>query len=213
MVAAGVRRGRSGPRHWNAPPRDVDAFDAKADAQAVLAALGFAVDNLQIAAEAPSWYHPGRSGVLKLGPKNVLAAFGELHPTVLQALDAKGPLVGCEIFLDALPLSKAKPSKTRPALVMSDLPAVERDFAFVVDAAVSAEQLVRAAKGVDKALVGAVGVFDLYEGPGVGAGRKSLALSVRLEPKQKTLTEAEIEAVAAKIVAAVAKATGATLRT
>ena len=212
-VASGVRRGRSGPRHWNAPPRDVDAFDAKADAQAALAALGFAVDNLQVAAEAPGWYHPGRSGVLKLGPKNVLAAFGELHPTVLQALDARGPLVGFEIFLDALPLSKAKPSKTRPALLMSDLPAVERDFAFVVDAAVSAEQLVRAAKGVDKALISGISVFDLYEGPGVGEGRKSLALSVRLEPKLKTLTEAEIDTVAAKIVAAVAKATGATLRT
>jgi phenylalanyl-tRNA synthetase beta chain len=211
-VAAGMRRGQSGPRHWSTAPRDVDAFDAKADAQAALAALGITIDNLQVAAEAPAWYHPGRSGVFRLGPKNVLAAFGELHPTVLQELDAKGPLVGFEIFLDALPLSKAKSGKTRPALAMSDLPTVERDFAFVVDSAVSADHLVRAAKSADKALIGPVRVFDLYEGPGVGEGRKSLALSVRLEPKIKTLTEAEIDAVAAKIVAAVAKATGATLR-
>jgi phenylalanyl-tRNA synthetase beta chain len=211
-VAAGVRRGRSGPRHWGQPPRDVDAFDARADAQAVLATLGIAVDNLQIATDAPSWYHPGRSGRLKLGPKTVLAAFGELHPSVLQALDVKGPLAGFEVFLDALPMPKARGGRTRPVLSASDLPAVERDFAFVVDRAVSADQLVRAAKSADRGLIGAVTVFDLYEGAGVGEGKKSLAITVRLEPKTKTLTEAEIEAVAAKIVAAVTKATGGTLR-
>jgi phenylalanyl-tRNA synthetase beta chain len=211
-VAAGVRRGRSGPRHWSAPPRDVDAFDAKADAQALLAALGFPADNMQIVAEAPGWYHPGRSGSFKLGPKLTIASFGELHPSVLQELDARGPLVGFELFLDALPLPKAKAGRTRAAFAVSDLPAVERDFAFVVDAAVNAEQLVRAARGVDRALITNVSVFDVYEGSGVGAGRKSLALTVRLEPKLKTLTEAEIEAVAGKIVAAVGKATGASLR-
>ena len=120
-----MRRGRSGPRHWSAPPRDVDAFDAKADAQAVLAALGFPADNMQIVAEAPGWYHPGRSGSFKLGPKLTIASFGELHPSVLQELDARGPLVGFELFLDALPLPKAKAGKTRAAFVLPGIAILE----------------------------------------------------------------------------------------
>ena len=211
-AATGLRRGRSGPRHWLSGGRDVDAFDVKADALALLGALGLAVETIQVGSDAPGWYHPGRSGVLRLGPKLVLAQFGELHPRVLAAMDVKGPLVGFEVLLDALPQARPKASKARAPLAASDLPAVERDFAFVVDRSVTADQLVRAAKSAEKVLIGQVSVFDVYEGSGVGEGRKSIAIAVRLEPKVKTLTEAEIDAAAAKIVAAVTKATGGVLR-
>jgi phenylalanyl-tRNA synthetase beta chain len=212
QVAAGLRVGQSGPRHWGAKPRPVDALDAKGDALALLAALGLSIENVQVAAEAPSWYHPGRSGALKLGPKTVLATFGELHPRVLAALDVKGPAVAFELFLDALPAPKAKDSKARPLLRLSAFQPVERDFAFVLDAGVSADQVIRAAKGADKALVSAVSVFDVYQGKGVPEGKKSLAIAVRLQPTSRTLTDAEIEGVGQKIVAAVMKATGASLR-
>ncbi len=212
MIAAGIRRGDTGERHWDKKPRPVGVFDAKADVVETLRGLGLPVDRLQAAAEAPGWYHPGRSGVLKLGPKNVLAAFGEIHPAVLEALDVKAPVVGFEIMLDALPLPKAKASRTRPRLEASDFQAVERDFAFVVDRDTPAQTLIAAAQGVDRQLVTSVNVFDVYEGKGVDDGKKSIALSIRLEPTKATLTDAEIDAVADKLVAAVTKATGGTLR-
>lgn len=212
MVAAGIRVGQTGPRHWGAPPRAVDAFDAKGDALGLVAQLGLTIDNLQVAAEAPGWYHPGRSGVIKLGPKTVLARFGELHPRVLEALDIKGPAVAFEVFLDALPAPKSKGTKARPLLKPSPFQPVERDFAFVLDAGIAADVVIRAAKGADKALVSAVSVFDVYQGKGVPDGKKSLAIAVKLQPVERTLTDAEIEAVGQKIVAAVVKATGATLR-
>ncbi len=211
-VAAGVRRGNSGPRHWAARPRPVDAFDAKADALALLAASGAPVDSLQVVADAPDWYHPGRSGQLKLGPRTVLAAFGEIHPAVLEHLDVKGPAVGFEVYLDAVPLPKDKGARTRPPLDAPDLPTVERDFAFIVAADVEARRVVRAARGADKVLIVDVSVFDVYQGKGVEEGCKSVAISVRLQPRDKTLTDTEIEAIAGKVVAAVAKATGGILR-
>ena len=212
QVAAGLRVGQSGPRHWGAKPRPVDALDAKGDALALLSSLGLSIENVQVATEAPQWYHPGRSGALKLGPKTVLATFGELHPRVLAALDVKGPAVAFELFLDALPAPKAKDSKARPLLRLSAFQPVERDFAFVLDASVSADQVIRAARGADKALVSAVSVFDVYQGKGVPEGKKSLAIAVRLQPTARTLTDAEIDSVGQKIVAAVVKATGASLR-
>jgi len=217
IVAAGIRSGRSGPRHWAAPPRPVDAFDAKADALALLAALGLSTDNVQAAAEAPAWYHPGRSGALKLGPKTVLAYFGELHPGTLRKLDADGPIAAFEVFLDALPAPKAKASKARPMLRLSAFQPVERDFAFVIDAGIEAAKVVAAVKTAGKDLVAgaaiaAVSVFDVYQGQGVPEGKKSLAISVKLQPTERTLTDAEIDAVGQRIVASVAKATGASLR-
>jgi phenylalanyl-tRNA synthetase beta chain len=213
LMATGVRVGQSGPRHWSQRPRPVDAFDAKGDALALLATLGAPVDNLQVTTDAPNWYHPGRSGVLRLGP-TVVAQFGELHPRVLKRLDVKGPAVAFELFLDRVPQAKAKKDggAARPMLEASPFQPVERDFAFVVDEATPAEKLIRAAKGADKALVANVGLFDVYAGPNLGAGKKSLALSVTLQPTERTLTDAEIEAVCAKIVAAVVKATGGSLR-
>ena len=212
MVAAGIRHGLTMPRHWTGGARASDAMDAKADAHAVLAAVGAPIDSLQVLNTPPAWYHPGRAGGLCLGPKNVLAWFGELHPGVLEAMDARGPLIGFEIYLDRVPASKTKRSRSRDGLEVSDLPAVERDFAFVVDSDVAAERLIRAARGADKALITEVGVFDVYAGEGIEEGKKSIAISVRLQPRTHTLTDAEIDAVAGRIVAQVKKATGAELR-
>jgi phenylalanyl-tRNA synthetase beta chain len=210
MMAAGLRHNMAVPRNWAGPARPVDAFDAKADALAVLAAIG-APDNLTTQPGAPDWYHPGRSGVIKLGDR-VMAQFGELHPELTAAADLKGPVAAFEVFLDAPPLPKAKATKARPKLVLSAFQPVERDFAFLVDATVEAEKLVRAARSADRALITAARVFDVYAGKGVPEGKKSLAIAVTLQPVERTLTDAEIEAVCNKIVAAVAKATNATLR-
>jgi len=210
-VAAALRAGEVITRHWLQPARPVDAFDAKADALRVLEAVGAPVENLQVTMDAPAWYHPGRSGALRLGPK-VLAFFGELHPRVLRAFDARGPVVASEVFLEEIPVPKQKGNKAKPP---ADLPAfqpVERDFAFVMDEEVPAEKAVRAAKGADRQLVQAVEVFDVYRGAGLPEGQKSVALAVILQPRDKTLTEADLEAVSAKIVQQVSKATGGTLR-
>ena len=211
LRAAGIRRGLAVPRQWQGQSRAVDVFDAKADALAVLDAAGAAVASLQIVAEAPAWYHPGRSGTIQMGPQNKLATFGEIHPRVLAAMDVKGPLVGFEVVLTAIPVPKAK-SATRAALNVSDLMSVNRDFAFVVDDGIEADKLVKAAKGADKVLIGDVTVFDVFAGGALGDGKKSLAIEVTLNPREKTLTDEEIEAVSARIVAQVQKATGGVLR-
>jgi len=210
-VAAGIRHNMAVPRNWAGPARTVDVFDAKADALAVLEAIGAPVDNMSAQAGAPDWYHPGRSGVIRLGDR-VMAQFGELHPEIVAGADLKGPVAAFEVFLDAPPLPKARPTKARPPLKLSAFQPVERDFAFIVDADVEAERLVRAARNADKALITAVRVFDVYAGKGVPGGKKSLAITVTLQPVERTLTDAEIEAASAKIVAQVAKATGAVLR-
>ena len=212
MVAGGVRSGRSGPRNWAATPRPADAFDAKADALAVLDAMGAPVDKLQVFDEAADWYHPGRSGSLRLGPKTVLALFGEIHPRVLRRMDVRGPVAGFEVMLDNLPKAKERKSAARPMLELSAFQPVERDFAFVLDQGVAAEAVVRAARSADKNLIAEVRVFDLFEGKSLGEGKKSLAVNVVLQPTEKTLTDADIEAVAGKVVAGVEKATGGVLR-
>ena len=202
----------NGPRHWAGERRPVDVFDAKADALAVLSAVGAPVDRLQTVAEGPAWYHPGRVGAFMLGPKNRLALFGEIHPRVLAAMDVAGPLVAFEVDLGAVPLPKSTRT-ARPALDASQFQAVTRDFAFVVPADVPADKLIRAAKGADKALIESVSVFDVFTGEAIGAGRKSIAMEVTLQPRDRTLTEDEIEKVSAAIVAAVRSATGGELRT
>ncbi|MEE8445922.1 MAG: phenylalanine--tRNA ligase subunit beta, partial [Alphaproteobacteria bacterium] len=184
---------------------------AKADALAVLGACGAPVENLRVTRDAPGWYHPGRSGALGLGP-NVLALFGEIHPGVLDAMGLAGPVAGFEVFLHRIPQPRARSGKTRPPLNASPFQPLGRDFAFVVDADVPADSLVRAARGADKALIGQVGVFDVYQGKGVGEGKKSIAIAVTLQPRERTLTDQDIEKVSAAIVAAVAKQTGGVLR-
>jgi phenylalanyl-tRNA synthetase beta chain len=210
-VAAGIRHNMAVPRNWAGPARAVDAFDAKADALAVLSAIGAPVENMSAQGGAPDWYHPGRSGAIKLGDR-VMAHFGELHPEITTSAGLRGPVAAFEVFLDAPPLPKAKATKARAKLVLSPFQPVERDFAFLVDEGVEAEKLVRAARNADKALITGARVFDLYAGKGVAEGKKSIAIAVTLQPVERTLTDAEIEAVSAKIVAQVAKATGAVLR-
>ena len=200
------------PRRWDRQAPD-DLFALKGDVIALLAELGAPVGSLQIAqGAAASWWHPGRSARLQLGPKAVLAEFGALHPGVLAGLDAEAPMLGFEIWLEALPEAKRKPAKTRPALELSPFMPLKRDFAFVVDETVAAGDLVKAVAAVDKALIANVWVFDLYAGKGVPNGKKSLALEVTIQPVDHTLTDAEIEAVSARIVAAAEKALGAKLR-
>lgn len=210
----GVLIGATAERDPYASRRMVDVYDAKADAEAVLAALG-APTKVSISREVPGWWHPGRSGRIMLGPKTELGVFGEVHPKVLAALDVKGPAVAFTVHPGAIPAARAK-TATRSALHLADLQAVDRDFAFVVDAEVEALTLVNAAAGADKALIESVRVFDEFSGDKaeaqMGPGKKSLALTVRLQPTEKTLTDEEIEAVAGKIVEKVTKATGGTLR-
>ncbi|HVY12489.1 MAG TPA: phenylalanine--tRNA ligase subunit beta, partial [Alphaproteobacteria bacterium] len=210
LQAAGLRAGLVQPRHWSGKERAADVFDAKADAMAALEAAGVPPSSLQTAREAAGWYHPGRSGVLKQGTLT-FAQFGEIHPAILQKLDIRGPVAAFEVFLDALPALKAS-GPARSLLNLPDLQPVRRDFAFILDEAVEAEKLVRAVKNAGRELISDVTVFDVYVGEGVPKGQKSLAVEVRLQPREKTLTEAELDALSDKITAAANKATGAVLR-
>jgi len=210
-VAVGIRSGKFNDRHWDEPQRDVTVYDAKADAIAALTALGAPAANLQVFEEAPNWYHPGRSGTLRLGPKNILAAFGEIHPSILKTMDVDGPIVGFEVFVDAAPKPKKK-GASRGALNVSNLQSVERDFAFVVARDTKATDLVKAVKSADKKLIAAVTIFDVYEGEHMDADKKSVALSVTLTPRNATFSDKEIEAVSSAVIAAAERAVGAVLR-
>jgi phenylalanyl-tRNA synthetase beta chain len=211
LHASGIRRGMTRVRHWSGERRPVDVFDAKADALAVLSVAGAPADRLQTLAEGPAWYHPGRVGSLMLGPKNRLASFGEIHPRVLAALDVSGPLVAFEVNLNAVPVA-ARARTSRPPLEASDLQAVTRDFAFLVANSVPADTVVRAARSADKILIRDVSVFDVFAGEALGPGAKSVAIEVTLQPRERTLTDEEIDRVSASVVAAVRKATGGELR-
>jgi phenylalanyl-tRNA synthetase beta chain len=216
-AAAGVRRALAKPsgigRHWSKRDGEVDAFDAKADALSVLTAAGASASALQVVPGGPSWFHPGRSGTIQIGPQNVLGHFGELHPRALEALDAEGPLVAFEVILERIPEPKAKATRAKPSLELSPFQPVERDFAFVAERNVKAADIVRAAQAADRKLIVGVGVFDVYEGAGIEPGKKSIAIAVTIQPRDKTMTDAEIDALAARIVAEVNKRTGGVLRT
>lgn len=215
QLASGVRLGRSqlagSGRDWRGNASDADTFDVKADAAALLSALGLDVSKVQVTRDAPAWFHPGKSGVIRLGPKMVLAHFGEVHPATLKLLDIDGPASAFEIFLHALPPEKRK-ARARAPLNASDLLPVRRDFAFVVDKATEAGAMIRAATGAEKALISNVSVFDVFEGKALGEDKKSVAIEVTLQPTTKTLTDAEIDKVSDKVIAAVQKATGAAIR-
>jgi phenylalanyl-tRNA synthetase beta chain len=210
--ASGVRTGHDRERHWSGPPRPVDAIDAKADAMAALAAAGVKLEAVAVTTDAPEHYHPGRSGRLMLGPKTVLAEFGELHPRLVPLFELEGPVVGFELLLDRLPRPRARPGRSRPPLDASPYPPVDRDFAFVVAEAVTADALLKAIRSADKALIRDATLFDVYRGTGVPEGHKSMAIAVRLQAADRTLTEALIEPVVQRIVQAAHKATGAELR-
>ena len=215
IAAAAVRRGRaksdSEGRQWSGGGV-VDVFDAKRDAMTLLSALEVNTHAVQVVPSGPPFLHPGRAAILRFGPKTVLGWFGQLHPSVCEALDAEGPIVAFEITLDAIPAPKAKPTRTKPKLVRSDFMPVERDLAFVVGETVGAADIVKAAESADRALVARVGVFDVYRGQGLPEGAKSIAIHVTLQPRERTLTDAEIDAVMSRIVAEVSRKTGAALR-
>jgi phenylalanyl-tRNA synthetase beta chain len=215
-AAAGLRRALAKAsgigRHWAKRDGEVDAFDAKADALAALAAAGAPVSALQTVPGGPAWFHPGRSGTVQIGPQNVLGHFGELHPRALEALDAEGPLVAFEVILERIPEPRTRGTRAKPVLELSPFQPVQRDFAFVVDREVKAADIVRAAQSADRKLITGITVFDLYEGQGIAPGKKSIAIAVTLQPRERTMTDAEIEALAAKIVTEVGKRTGGVLR-
>jgi len=215
IAASGIRRGLASPkgigRHWSGTAT-ADTLDAKADAFAVLSAAGAPMQALQVVPGGPNWLHPGRSGTIQIGPQNVLGYFGELHPRALEALGADGSLIAFEVILDRIPAAKQRPTRAKPVLELSAFQPVSRDFAFIVDRGVKAGDIVRAAQGVDKKLITDVTVFDVYEGKGIEDDKKSIAIAVTIHPREKTLTDQEIEAVAAKIVAEVTKRTGGVLR-
>ncbi|PNG26684.1 phenylalanine--tRNA ligase subunit beta [Methylocella silvestris] len=216
IAAAALRQGlakTSGAgRNWLTGAQPADVFDVKADALALLTALGVPTSGLQIVPGGPDWLHPGRSATLQFGPKTKIGYFGEIHPRALAAMGADGPLVCFEVVLNDIPVTKSKPTKTKPRLELFELMPLQRDFAFVVDRSVLAGELVKAALAADKALIVKAEVFDVYEGPGVAEGKKSVAISVTLQPRDRTLTESDIDAVAAKIVAEASQRAGASLR-
>jgi phenylalanyl-tRNA synthetase beta chain len=216
IAATGVRSGTAtatgSGRHWSGKADAVSVYDAKADALGLLATLGISADKVQISADAPEWFHPGRSGTIRQGPKTFLGTFGEFHPRVIEKLDAKGPLAGFEIILDGIPLPKSRPTKTKTPLDLSAFQPVRRDFAFVVDRGIEAAKIVRAAESADRKLIADVSVFDVFEGAALGDGKKSVAIEVTLQPTERTMTDQEIDSVAGRIVAEVVKATGGTLR-
>ncbi|MGA9036502.1 MAG: phenylalanine--tRNA ligase subunit beta [Pseudolabrys sp.] len=215
-AASGLRhalaRASGSGRHWSSKAEPVDAFDAKSDAFAVLAAAGAPMQALQVVPGGPAWFHPGRSGTIQIGPQNILGHFGELHPGTIAALKAEGPMVAFEVILERIPEPKARPTRAKPLLELSQFQPVERDFAFVVGSTVKAGDIVRAAQNVDKKIISNVVVFDVYEGKGIEPGKKSVAIAVTIQPREKTLTDAEIDALSGKIVAEVTKRTGGVLR-
>jgi phenylalanyl-tRNA synthetase beta chain len=211
LVAGAIRSGKTSARDWTKSSRLVDLFDIKADALFVLESLGAPINNLQIdSSGAPSWYHPGRSGAFRLGPK-VLGYFGDIHPKVLSVMDVEGPVVGFEAFLESIPAPRSK-GPSRSLLKLDTLHPVNRDFAFIVDKELPAEKLIRAAQGADKSLVSAVQLFDEYIGQGIPEGKKSLAIAVTLQPKNQTFTDEELESVSEKIISKIAKDIGGHLR-
>ncbi|PWE56116.1 phenylalanine--tRNA ligase subunit beta [Metarhizobium album] len=219
-VAGGVRRGTASlvgaGRMWSNTAKGggkpVDVFDAKADALAVLEACGMPMTNVQIEQGGPDWYHPGRSGTIKMGPKVILGHFGEFHPKTLEALDVSGALCGFEVYVDAMQEPKKKATRTKPALDLSPFQAVKRDFAFVVDRGVEAGTILKAASSADRKLIASVNVFDVFEGASLGADKKSIAIEVVIQPVERTLTDEDFEALTGKIVANVTKSTGGVLR-
>lgn len=212
-IAAGIRAGNYNPRHWSGAhtSRQVDAYDAKADALCVLEACGLSSSSLQISAGGPQWYHPGRSGTLKLG-QVAIGYFGELYPTITKALESSETIIAFEIYLDRLPVVRKKSGSSRPALKLNALQPLNRDFAFIVDAHIEADQIVRTVRAVNKSLILDAQIFDVYQGKGVEIGKKSVALTMTVQPIEKTLTDAEIEALSKQVIDAVVAKTGASLR-
>ncbi len=212
-IAAGIRAGQAVTRHWasDEQERNVDAYDAKADALAVLAACGAPADNAQISLDAPDYYHPKRSGVLRLG-KNIIAQFGEIHPAILEEMGAKNTVVGFEVFLENIPAKRNKNGAAKPLLKLSPFQPLSRDFAFIVKDDVNANDVIRAAKSADKKLITKAEIFDIYTGKGIDDGHKSLALNITIQPIEATLTDEQLEEIMNNVIDAIANKCGGVLR-
>ena len=210
-VIAAIVRPVAG-RYWHGNPSAYDAMAAKADLFALLSAIDQPPERFQIDAPRQAHWHPGQAACLKLGPKVTIAHFGALHPGVLKELDVDGPVFGFELNLNAIPQMRSKMGKTKPVFERADLTPIRRDFAFVVDEAVTAGDIVKAATGADKALIAGAEVFDVYRGKGIDEGKKSVAIELTIQPRGETLKDKQIDAIAEAVVAAVAKGTGGVLR-
>lgn len=210
-VAAGIRLGQTSKKDWGGSARDVDVFDVKADVLAIIAAAQGPYENAQVTADAPEYYHPGRSGAIRLG-KNVLAYFGELHPAVSKKLDLKGRVMAFEVYLDNIPLPRNSRDKTKKKLELSPLQPIDKDLAFVVDKEVSAANIMAAAKNADRDFISSVRIFDIYEGDKLPTNKKSVAVSLTFQPKEQTFTDKDIENLMNKVIVEVGKKTGGELR-
>ena len=210
-VAAGIRTGNTGDKSWIGDIRPYDVFDVKADAIAAIAAANGPYENLQITRDAPEYYHPGRSGAMRLG-KNVLAYFGELHPSVAKAIGIKQKIVAFEVFMDNIPEPRGSQSKARKKLEISNLQPVDKDLAFVVDSTVAAADIIAAAKTADRNFITDVRIFDVYEGENLPEGKKSVAINFTMQPKEKSFSDAEIETMMNKVIVSVKQKTGGVLR-
>ena len=196
-------------RHWDGAAAPYDIYDAKGEVfRSCWKPLGQDPTRLMVMEPTADHWHPGRAATLRLGPKNVIAQFGELHPRVVKALGAEGRLIGFEVNLDAIPLPRAAGVKTKPVLEKLDLTPVRRDFAFVVEDTLNAGELIKAAMGADKNLIASVDVFDIYAGKGISEGHKSVAIEVTIQPKEATLTDDQIDAISKKIIASAEKLGG-----
>lgn len=211
IAASGIRVGKTSDKNWQGTQRAYDLFDVKADALAAIAAAKGPIEAPQLTTDAPSYYHPGRSGTIRLG-KNVLAYFGELHPSILKALDIKTNVMAFEVFLENIPLPREGKSKAKKKLELSTLQAVEKDLAFVVNKSVPAINIYTAAKTADRDNISDVRIFDVYEGDNLPEDKKSVAITVVFQPKDKTYTDAELESLMNKVISEVGKKTGAALR-
>ena len=211
LVAAGIRVGQTSKKHWTGEARAYDVFDVKADALAAIAAANGPFENAQITTDAPKYYHPGRSGVLRLG-KNVLAYFGELHPSVTKKIGLKQRVYAFEVYMDNIPLPRDAQSKAKKKLELSQFQPVDKDLAFVVDKKVKAIDVITAAKTADRNTITDVRIFDLYEGENLPEDKKSIAISVTFQPQEKTFSDQELDVLMKKVEMAVCNKTGGQLR-
>ena len=214
-VIGAIKTGKYSRKNWIEKERNFDVFDIKNDALRILNEIGIDSSKMVVSNKTKKWYHPGRSGLLSLGSSNgpELAYFGEIHPSIIKKLDLRiDNVLGFEIFLDNIPQSKKKIRETKPQFLISDYQKVVRDFAFVVDDKYSSGEIISLVKKIDKSLVREVKIFDVYQGDNIEVGKKSIAFNVTIEPKDKTLSDKDIEQISKKIILAVQEATGATLR-
>jgi phenylalanyl-tRNA synthetase beta chain len=214
MIGA-IKTGKYSRKNWIEKERNFDVYDIKSDVLRTLNEIGISSDKVNVSNKTKKWYHPGRSGLISLGSLSgpELAYFGEIHPIIIKKLDLKTEnVLGFEIFLDNIPNPRKKIRETKPQYIISDYQKVVRDFAFVIDEKYSSGEIINLVKKIDKELIKVVKIFDVYQGDNIDSGKKSIAFNVTLEPKDKTLSDSDIEEVSKKIISTVQETTDAKLR-